>query len=119
MKFLLFFLAIASFAQAIEYRCIDSNRGTATIVIDTFTKRVVWMQKGARVTEGVYKGVEKAPYSAWKGSDLYQLVQWPYSNDSSWILALNLNSTVSPKITVYFDNDDHPEKEKSFQCYRY
>lgn len=118
MKYILLVLGLTMSVHATEYRCIDKNKLQATLVIDAAGRSIKWFQARAKPTSGVYKGVEKAPYSEWKGYYQYQLEQWSYTNDSSWILAIDLKSSAFPRAVVYYDNDDHPENENFFQCYR-
>lgn len=118
MKIILFFLAFSFSTMATEYSCIDRDRSSATLIIDFYTNRLVWMKKSAPVTNGVFKNIENAPFSEWKGYQTYQLVQWPSSADSSWKLAIDFKSVTAPKVVVYFDNDDHEEKVSFWQCYK-
>lgn len=118
MKFLIvLFILISTNVMASEYNCVDTNNQTGILLIDNYGRGIHW-NIGRKASIGVSIGTEKAPYSPWKGYSLFRLTQWPMTNDSSWIIAIEPNKQINPKIIVYYDNDDHPEKERAFSCYR-
>ncbi len=120
MKFITTLVILLSLnTLASEYNCIDKNNQTGVLSVDNYSKTIHWFQyKNAKASIGVPAGIEKAPYSPWKGYALFRLTQWPMTNDSSWIVAIQPNKQIDPAIVVYFDNDDHPENERAFRCIR-
>jgi hypothetical protein len=121
MKFFtaLMFL-IGSSALAAEYKCVDGKREVGVLQVNPYNRTIYWYQfKGAKPSAGIAQGVENAPYSPWKGYARYQLVQWPYSNDSSWQIAIEPNKPMDPRVVIYLDNDDHPEHIRYLRCYKY
>ena len=120
IKFITTILVLAgTHAYAVEYNCVDKNRQTGTLRVDNYSHSLTWYpHRGAKLTGGTVVGIEKAPYSPWKGYRLFQLTNWPITNDSSWILAIEPNRHNDPSIVIYLDNDDHPEKEQYYRCYK-
>ncbi len=111
-------MLMALSAQAIDFRCVNKNKVQALLSMDVTGRNIRWMQAGVKPSSGIYKGVEKAPFSDWKGYHLFMLRDWAYSNDSLWLLAIDNPKSSAPKVVVFYDNDDHYERENYFQCYR-
>lgn len=114
----LLLIALGTNAWSMEFTCVDKNKQTGVLIIDSYNHAVQWYPNRARASVGQAIGKETAPYSPWKGFALYRLTQWPMTNDSSWILAIDPSNANYPKVVVYYDNDDHPENERFFSCYR-
>lgn len=120
MKFLsVIMILIGMNAGAAEFNCLDKNKQSGTLQIDNYGRGVNWYpHRGAKPSAGIAAGIEQAPYSPWKGYRLFRLTHWPVTNDSSWIIAIQPNKHVEPNIVIYYDNDDHPENERHFRCFK-
>ncbi len=121
MKLIIMLLTSLLVSQSIfatNYICTDTDGHHAELTTLT-NGQLRWSEPWhSAMSKGVYKGKVTAPYSPYKGYDLYKLEDFYLTNDSAYMLALSKNQKqFIEKAVVYFDNDDHAEEETIYNCY--
>lgn len=119
---LIAFSVASSSALATTYSCLSVNEGKeAALEIQSSTK-VLWADESeSAYSQGVYTGVDTAPYSERKGELQFKLVDYYQTEDSAFYVSIPNWIQKNPKkvqVTVFLDNDDHSESETKYNCKR-
>lgn len=114
----LFFSCANAFAY--DYSCKSQDQNTEATLQVLNKKEIVWTDHShSASSHGVFKGLDKAPFSERKGELQFALVDFYTTENQQFVLSIPKTVFKKPstvQITEFFDNDDHPEQEIKFQC---
>ncbi len=117
MKIMLLIFGVLTLnCYAAQFSCQDNEGHIAQLKIQS-NNGLFWEEAWHSAdSAGKYIGIEKAPFSDWKGYKKFQLTSFYQTDDSFYTLALEKTTGTHFKAFVYFDNDGHEEEVTQYQC---